>query len=112
MNTDLIFHVASRRKWPNLNKDGVYKPEDYSKEEGIECVTAEILQEYLNEQFSGRKNLLLLVIDVNRLVSKPVKTDKKEVYRIHGPINTDSILDKIRIDCNKNKEFDLSVKSS
>lgn len=112
MDTDLIFHVASRRKWQNLNKDGVYKPEDFTEENGIECVTAAILQEYLNTKYKGRKNLLLLVIDVNRLVTKPKKTDKPNVYRIFAPINTDAILDKIRIDCNENKVFDLNVKSS
>lgn len=112
MDTDLIFHVVSRRKWPNLNKDGFYTPEDFSEETGIECVTSEILQTYLNKNYIGRKNLFLLVIDVNRMISKPVKTDDPHIYRVLKPVNTDAILDKIRIDCNKDKEFDLSVKSS
>lgn len=111
MNSDLIFHVVSRRKWPELNKNGFYQPEDFEDNEAIECVEPDSLQEYLNKEHRGRKNLYLLVIDMNRLISKPKKGDQG-IRILDKPINTDAILDKIRLDCNKDKQFELDVKIS
>lgn len=111
MNSDLIFHVVSRRKWPELNKNGYYQPEDFDETGIIECVEPGTLQEYLNKEHRGRKNLFLLVIDTNRLISKPKKA-KYGLRMLNQPVNTDAILDKIRLDCNKDKMFDLDVKIS
>ncbi len=111
MDTDLIFHIVSRRKWPELNKGGLYKPVDFDPSSGIECVSSPFLQEYLNEEHFGRKNLFILVIDKTRLTSKMTKEKGGAIIRVFDPINLDAILDKIRIDCNEEKKFDLSVKS-
>ncbi len=111
MDTDLIFHIVSRRKWPELNKAGFYKPEDFHSDTGIECVSSEYLQKHLNDDHFGRKNLFILVIDKARLTSKMTKEKDGDIIRVLDPINLDAILDKIRIDCNEEKKFDLSVKS-
>jgi len=111
MQEDLIFHVVSRRKWTQLNKEGYYKPEEFSPEEGIVCARPENLEEFLNERYSGRKNLFLLVIDVSRLATNIHKRREGECVVIDSPINIDAILDKIKIDCNTDGNFDLSVKS-
>ena len=111
MNSDLIFHVVSRRKWPELNKNGFYQPEDFDETGKIECVEPEFLQDYLNKEHRGRKNLYLLVIDMNRLISKAEKGEQG--IRVLGkPINTDAILDKIRLYCNKDKQFEIDVNIS
>jgi len=111
MDSDLIFHIVSRRKWPELNKAGLYKPEDFDSNTGIECVSSAFLQKHLNNDHFGRKNLFILVIDKARLTSKMKKEQDGEIIRIFAPINLDAILDKIQIDCNEEKKFDLSVKS-
>lgn len=111
MQEDLIFHAVSKRKWPKLNNNGVFKPEEYRAEEGIRCALPQTLLEYLNSSFAGRKNLFLLVIDVSRLAtSMKKKKDGGYVY-LYNPINIDAILDKIHIDANEAGEFDVSVKS-
>jgi uncharacterized protein (DUF952 family) len=111
MNPDLIFHAVSRRKWPSLNKGGYYSPEDLSETGVIRCAESEGLNEYLNREFTGRKNLLLLVIDTSRLVNRPRKKDEHHMVAIEGEINLDAILDKIRIDCDSEGKFDLRVDS-
>lgn len=111
MDTDLIFHIVSRRKWPELNKGGFYKPEDFDSDAGIECVSSSYLQDHLNKDHFGRKNLYILVIDKARLTSKMTKEKGGAIIKILDPINLDAILDKIRIDCNEEKKFDLTVKS-
>lgn len=111
MNTDLIFHVVSRRKWPSLNKDGIYKPEGFMPDKGIECVTPSHLNEYLNKEFKGHKNIYLLVIDVYRLAKRINVNENTDVIYLNFPINLDAVLDKIKLDCNQKGEFDLNVKS-
>jgi uncharacterized protein (DUF952 family) len=109
LNTDLIFHVVSRRKWRDLYKDGYYKPEDFSDKGKVECVTSDKLNEFLNNHFRGRKNLLILVIDVFRLASRHKLNKESGLVEIEGGVNADAILDKIRIDCNQDKEFDIEI---
>lgn len=109
MNTDLLFHIVSRRKWKDLNIRGHYNPKELINEDEIECVTAVYLNEYLNEKFSGRKNLLILVIEKSRLQNSiRTDTEKKRVY-VKKFINMDAILDKIRIDAGKEGKFQLDV---
>ena len=111
MQHDLIFHAVSRRQGPTLNKEGTFAPEDYDPETGFIWALPQPLEEYLNASFSGRKNLLLLVIDVTRLATDMRKTRENGYIRVYQPINIDAILDRIRIDANEDGEFDVSVKS-
>ena len=111
MQHDLIFYVVSRRKWPKLNKEGSFTPEGFDPETGIKCAVPQNLEEYLNSEFTGRKNLFLLVIDVSRLATDMKKGKDGAYVTLHQPINVDAILDKIRIDANENGEFDIAVKS-
>ncbi|MDX1590450.1 MAG: hypothetical protein R3283_00725 [Balneolaceae bacterium] len=106
---DLIFHVVSRRKWRDLYTNGFYKSEDFSETQIVECVTAEELNSYLNKNFQGRKNLLILVIDVFRLSNRYSRNEESGRVVVEGGVNGDAILDKIRIDCNQDGEFDIEV---
>ncbi len=112
MSTDLIFHVVSKRKWRELNKDGYYRPESSITDDPdlfVECVRADRINEFLNEHFRKRKNLFLLVIDKSRIVNS-IKNDKeKGTVNIAQGINTDAILDKIRLDANPDGGFDLNI---
>ena len=115
MSSDLIFHVVSKRRWRECFKDGIYgvTSEDKSGEEsGIECVRIDDLNQYLNERFKGRKNLFILVIDIARLARKPVNREADNLLFIGNEIRSEAILDKIRIDCGKEGQFDLTVFSS
>lgn len=109
MSSDLIFHIVSRRKWHTLNKDGFYKPEEFDEEVGIKCVEAAVLTDYLNKNFEGRKNLLLLVVDKSRLVNTFKINREEGVVYVHDGINVDAILDKIRLDCSPEGTFNIEV---
>lgn len=111
MQEDLIFHVVSRRKWTKLNKEGVFAPEDFDPNEGMRCALPQNLEEYLNTEYKGRKNLFLLVIDVSRLATDMKKKKESGYVVLFQPINIDAILDKIRLDANDDGEFDITVKS-
>lgn len=111
MQEDLIFHAVSRRKWPRLNNNGYFAPEEFDPDEGIKCAIPQNLKSYLNTYYKGRKRLFLLVIDVSRLSTSIRKSKKEDHIVLFDPLNIDAILDKIKIDCDEKGEFDLSVKS-
>ncbi|MEX0945451.1 MAG: DUF952 domain-containing protein [Balneolaceae bacterium] len=109
MRSDLIFHIVSKRRWRDTNKDGVYRPEELEDEDQIECVWPDRLNDYLNEKYKGRKNLYILVIDVNRLSVRVTGQIGNDIVYAGKEIHNDAVLDKIRIDCGKDGLFDLDV---
>ncbi len=111
MNRDLIFHIVSKRKWREANKDGVYRPFEENSDEKIEFIWPENLKSYLNEYYKGRKNLFILVVDVNRLPFGLTNQRESEIVKAGHEIYSEAILDKIRIDCGADGQFDLDVKS-
>lgn len=111
MNRDLLFHVVSKRRWRDANKDGIYQPYHEESEDEIECVWPEYLKDYLNDHFRGRKNLFILVIDVNRLPISINRQREEKIVKAGKVIYSEAILDKIRIDCGKDGQFDLEVQS-
>lgn len=109
MNSNLIFHPVSKRNWKQFNKGGFYNPERIRHEDGISCVNANHLREYINQNFQGRRQILVLVIDKSRLMSKSLFDEDKKAYLVKGRINMDAILDKIIIKPNKDGVFDIEV---
>lgn len=86
-------------------------PEDFDPETGITLVAPKNINQYLNEQFEGRKNLLILVVDKARLTSGLSTDESTGITKLKAPLQLEAILDKIRIDCNEEKKFDLKVES-
>lgn len=112
MNTDLIYCPVSKRKWKDFNAEGYYRPKaDAEEVDTIAGATNETLNKLLNESFKGRKNLFILVIDKSRLEPKLDVNKEDKTVEIKGAINTDAVLDKIRIDCNEEGLFDLEIES-
>lgn len=109
MSSNLIFHPVSKRKWSQFNKGGYFNPKVTKYGEGIICVKADQLREYLNENFKGRRQVIVLVIDKSRLLTKSSHDKEDELFKIENRINMDAILDKIVLKPNKEGIFDISV---
>lgn len=109
MSSSLIFHPVSKRKWKEFNKGGFYNPQGTKYESGIVCVKADDLKEYLNENFEGRRQVLVLVIDKSRLVPKTSHDKETDRFIVEDRINMDAILDKILLKPNKEGLFDIEV---
>jgi uncharacterized protein (DUF952 family) len=109
MSSNLIFHPVSKRKWKEFNKGGFYSPEGSKYEHGIICLGANRLKSYINENFQGRRQILVLVIDKSRLLSKPSFDKDSERYLVENKINMDAILDKITLKPNKKGVFEIEV---
>lgn len=109
MSSNLIFHAVSKRNWNEFNKGGYYNPVGTKYEDGIVCVNADQLKDYINENFQGRRQVLVLVIDKSRLLPKSTFDDDKQIYLVEDRINMDSILDKIYLKPNEEGVFDIEV---
>ncbi len=107
MKSDLLFYIVSARKWSSLTRGGKFKPDELIEENKITLLPAEKVNSYLNSKYSGRKNLLLLIIDITRMEKRPKKLD--DAYVVDDAIPVDAILDKIRLDSNKEGEFDIQI---
>lgn len=109
MSSNLIFHVVSKRQWKEFNQGGYFNPAGSRYENGIVCVKPSQLKSYINEKFKGRRQVLLLVIDKSRLMSKTELDEDREIIMIKDRINMDSVLDKIFIKPNKEGFFEVDV---
>lgn len=109
MNSNLVFHAVSKRKWKQSNKGGFYDPQSLKNDEAIKCVKAEHLRGYLNENFKGRRQVIVLVIDKSRLMSKSSYDESDDLFKVEDRINMDAILDKIIVKPNKEGIFDIEV---
>lgn len=107
MKSDLLFYIVSARKWSDLTRGGFFKPDELIENNKITLLPAEKVNDSLNSKFSGRKNLFLLIIDITRMDKRPKKLD--DAYVVEDAIPVNAILDKIRLDSNKEGEFDIQI---
>lgn len=63
----IIFHIAERETWNESKINRSYHPEMFSVEGFIHCSTAAQLLQVANTRFRGRRDLLLLSIDTDRV---------------------------------------------
>jgi len=94
--TGPILHIASGEGWLAGQREGRYLPESYAKEGFIHCSTREQVLRVANDFFSGRKGLVLLVIDPSRLTSElrwEPGSDAAEVLfpHLYGPLNLEAV---------------------
>lgn len=109
MKHDLIFHLVSKRKWKEWQKSGFYRPEN--EDEWITCYTGEQVENIANRLFTGRKTILMLVINSRRVVGKidHKVTDGIEYPVIRDKINLDAIIDKILLEPSSEGLFEINI---
>jgi uncharacterized protein (DUF952 family) len=95
----LIYHIAAGPIWAQAQRDGEYMMSTRDKtlaEEGfIHCSDASQVAGVANHFYPGELDLLLLVIDPERVTSR-VQYDPVADQRfphIYGPLNVDAVLE-------------------
>ncbi|MFO7881476.1 MAG: DUF952 domain-containing protein [Kosmotogaceae bacterium] len=105
-----ILHIASIDDWKKTKETGVYKADSLETEGFIHCSTPEQVIEVANFLFKGREDLLLLVIDEERLKS-PVKYEDpgngKHYPHIYGLLNISAIIEVAEFKPDQNGYFTL-----
>ena len=97
----IIYHITSVNQWENALEQGFYTYPSLQSEGFIHCSQDHQVEGVLERYFSGRENLLKLVIDTAQLRS-PLQFDlapsiNEEFPHIYGPLNLDSVVEVVRI---------------
>ena len=92
----MILHIAHRDEWAAAQAAGDYRADSLATEGFIHCSTPEQVLIPANERFQGQTDLLLLVIDPDRLAVELVYEDCYETGtafpHIYGPLNLDAVV--------------------
>lgn len=91
-----IYHICSREAWREATKLKIYRPESVVKEGFIHCSKFEQVLRVASYFYHGQKDLVLLVINPEKLNAKllwePGSDKPDELFpHIYGSINLDAI---------------------
>lgn len=93
----VIYHITSADEWNAAKAKGYYEHPSLKAEGFIHCSQEQQIPGVLERYFAGKKDLVKLVIDTDKLTSKYIydwsPTTQDTFPHIYGPINTDAVMD-------------------
>ena len=92
----IIFHIAERAAWNQSKMNKSYRPDMFAVEGFIHCSTAAQVLQVANTRFRGRRDLLLLSIDTDR-VDAEIRYENLEggeqlFPHIYGELTQDAVI--------------------
>lgn len=91
----MILHITHRSDWEAAQDAGDYRLDTLATEGFIHCSTPEQVLGPANEFYRGQSDLVLLVIDPERLASELVYEDSYDsgtaFPHVYGPLNLDAV---------------------
>ena len=96
-----IYHITDRSSWLTAKMGSYYKADTLESDGFIHCCTSEQVAFVLKNWFKGAKDLVMLVIDTDKLTS-PVKNENLEggdelFPHIYGRINLDAVINDTKL---------------
>ena len=96
MNTNTILHITSQTAWQNAQQTGSYTGDTLTTDGFIHCSLPQQVTAVANTLFRGRKDLLLLYIDANRVQAdiryEDLYAGGEDYPHIYGPLNLDAVI--------------------
>lgn len=96
-----IYHVTTAAAWKEAQHIGVYEAASLKEEGYIHCSLESQVPGVLDRYFSGKTDLVKLVIDTEKLTSQYIydwsTTNEDTFPHIYGPINLDAVNEVITI---------------
>ena len=93
----VIFHITALDAWDRTKAEGSYQPEAFAAEGFIHCSTREQVVRVADARFRGRRGLVLLCIDTEKVVAEIVYENLeggRELFpHIYGGLNTDAVVE-------------------
>ncbi len=90
-----IYHIITKPAWEEARKNGVYRPASLETEGFIHASMKEQVVPTANRRFSGRTDLLVLVINTDKIDHKIVfeesPTTGEKYPHIYGSLSTDAV---------------------
>ena len=91
-----IYHITSEDEWKEAFAVGEYRSADFESETFIHCSYAYQLMGVADRLFRGKRDLVLLVIDLSQLNCKVVDenlADGTELYpHVYGPLPFEAVV--------------------
>jgi uncharacterized protein (DUF952 family) len=93
----VIFHIATGRDWERATSTGTYTTESMHSDGVIGCFTPAQHAAAANNLYAGRTDLVLLLIDTDRLQSE-VRAERADAHGqpvpcVDGPVNLDAVFE-------------------
>ncbi len=112
----VILHIATKTGWSEAQLLGAYRSDNFDAEDFIHCSKPDQLIEVANSLFRGRNDLVLLVIDRDK-VTAPIKEEDpgdlqptgKRYPHIYGALNLDAVIEVKEFKPNPDGTFAMSV---
>jgi uncharacterized protein (DUF952 family) len=93
----VLFHIATRAEWHRAIQSGVYEPDSLLTYGFVHCSTAERHATVANALFAGRQDLVLLLIDDDRLVSEVrfegMDRRGRAFPHVYGPVELEAVFE-------------------
>jgi uncharacterized protein (DUF952 family) len=93
----VLFHIATGWDWERAANTGTYTTESLHRDGSIGCSSAAQHAAVANHRFTSRIDLVLLLIDTDRLQSEvhleQADADGQPVPRVDGPVNLDAVFE-------------------
>lgn len=97
----VIYHVTTKTSWNEAKEKGFYEHPSLKEEGFIHCSQEQQVAGVLERYFSGRQDLVKLVIDTDKLTSKYIfdwsPSTQDTFPHVYGPINTDAVIEVVTL---------------
>jgi uncharacterized protein (DUF952 family) len=91
----IIYHVTTAAEWELAKQQGSYEAPSLKSEGFIHCSEEDQVQGVLERYFAGKKDLVKLTIDTDKLTSRYVQewsNGSQDTFpHVYGPINLEAI---------------------
>ena len=107
----IIFHITTREAWERALPTGSYRPEAFAGEGFIHCSTPAQVVRVADARFRGRRGMVLLAIDTDRVAAEIVYENLEggaELFpHIYGGLNADAVTEVLEFEPGADGYFTL-----
>jgi len=97
----IIYHVTTASEWKEAKQKGFYETPSLKEEGFIHCSQPEQVPGVLERYFSGKTELVKLVIDTDKLTSQFIYDWSPSIAdtfpHVYGPINVDAVIEVVAL---------------
>ena len=106
-----VYHITSADQWREAQAIGVYKPEEFAREQFIHCSYSDQLLTVAHRFYRGQNGLVILLIDSSKIKDGLIEENLEggtELYpHLYGVLPIDAVIDAIAFPCNADGSFTL-----
>ena len=97
----IIYHVTTASEWKEAKQKGFYETSSLKEEGFIHCSQPEQVPGVLERYFSGKTELVKLVIDTDKLTSQFIYDWSPSIAdtfpHVYGPINVNAVIEVVAL---------------